>query len=175
MDMQDSILSKTKTYYVVKEVKKLIGIARKKEIPVIYVRAYFRRGAPEISPNNKFLFENRDLFANADPAKWMQIPKEINPDSSDIIVDKRRIGSFEGSDLEMILRSKGYSHLILCGVGTSGVVLSTVREASDKDYMITVISDACADADPEIHDMLMKKIFPVQSTVLSIEQWQKSE
>jgi len=61
--------------------------------------------------------------------------------------------------------------LILNGISTSGVVLSTVREAADKDYRLTVLSDGCADGDPEVHRVLTTKIFPRQAEVMTIEEW----
>lgn len=45
------------------------------------------------------------------------------------------------------------------GVATSGVVLSTVRKAFDMDYKLTIIFDGCADADAEVHRLLMEKVF----------------
>jgi nicotinamidase-related amidase len=60
---------------------------------------------------------------------------------------------------------------VLTGIATSGVVLSTVREAADKDYRLTVLSDGCADLDPEVHSVLMGKVFPRQADVLTAMQW----
>jgi nicotinamidase-related amidase len=50
-------------------------------------------------------------------------------------------------------------------------VLSTVREAADKDYRLTVLSDLCADSDPEVHSMLINKVFPRQADVMTSEEW----
>ncbi|MDQ2864223.1 MAG: cysteine hydrolase, partial [Bacteroidota bacterium] len=92
---------------------------------------------------------------------------------TDIVVTKRRVSAFTGSDLEVVLRSQHIQHIILAGVATSGVVLSTLREAAE-DYRITVLSDCCADADAEVHRVLTTKVFPRQADVLSIEEWSNS-
>ena len=47
----------------------------------------------------------------------------------------------------------------------------TIREAADKDYIITVLSDCCADADEEVHCVLITKIFPHQADVATVEEW----
>jgi nicotinamidase-related amidase len=60
---------------------------------------------------------------------------------------------------------------VLTGISTSGVVLSTLREAADKDYQITVLSDCCADMDDEVHRVLTTKIFPRQADVLTVQEW----
>lgn len=95
----------------------------------------------------------------------------VVPLESDIVVTKRRVSAFTGSDLEVVLRAQGIQHLVLTGIATSGVVLSTVREAADKDYQLTVLSDCCADGDEEVHQVLTKKVFPRQAAVESLEEW----
>src|SRR5262249_51519108 len=92
----------------------------------------------------------------------------------DIIVTKRRVSAFTGSDLEVVLRAQGLSHLVLSGISTSGVVLSTLREAADKDYQLTVLSDSCADGDEEVHRILLTKIFPRQAEVITTETWRET-
>ncbi len=62
-------------------------------------------------------------------------------------------------------------HLVLCGIATSGVVLSTLREAADKDYQLTVLADLCADTDVEVHSVLTGKVFPRQARVISAAEW----
>jgi nicotinamidase-related amidase len=89
-------------------------------------------------------------------------------------VIKRRVSAFTGSDLEVILRAHGIQHIVLIGIATSGVVLSTVREASDKDYRLTVLADCCADGDEEVHRVLTTKVFPRQADVLTVDEWRST-
>jgi nicotinamidase-related amidase len=56
------------------------------------------------------------------------------------------------------------------GHATSGVILSTVRLAADLDYQLIVVEDGCADRDPEVHKLLMEKVFPRQATVVSSKE-----
>jgi nicotinamidase-related amidase len=51
--------------------------------------------------------------------------------------------------------ASGIDTLVLAGVHTSGVVLSTVRHAGDLDYRLVVVPDCCADPDAEVHTMLL--------------------
>jgi nicotinamidase-related amidase len=81
------------------------------------------------------------------------------------------VSAFSGSDLDVLLRASNVDSLVLCGIATSGVVLSTIRQAADLDYSLTVLSDACLDADPEVHDVLMRKVFVRQATVLTTREW----
>ena len=71
-----------------------------------------------------------------------------------------------------MLRAQGISHLVLCGIATSGVVLSTLREAADKDDELTVLADGCVDGDEEVQRVLLSKVFPRQADVLFVAAWQ---
>ncbi|MEU8230952.1 isochorismatase family protein [Actinoplanes sp. NPDC048967] len=53
-------------------------------------------------------------------------------------------------------------------MATSGVVLSTLRQAADLDYTLTVLADACLDADPEVRRVLTEKVFPQQADVVTV-------
>ena len=86
---------------------------------------------------------------------------------------KRRVSAFTGSDLEVILSAYGTKHLVLTGIATGGVVLSTLIEAADKDYQMTVIEDCCADGDEEVHRVLTTKIFSKRAEIVNLEGWSK--
>lgn len=104
----------------------------------------------------------------------MDIHPAIALQPTDIVVTKRRVSAFSGSDLEVVLRAQDISHLVLCGIATSGVVLSTLWEAADKDYQLTILADCCADADEEVQRVLLSKIFPRQAEVVQASAWQAS-
>ena len=84
------------------------------------------------------------------------------------------MSAFSGSDLEIVLRAQNIRHLVLAGIATSGVVLSTTREAADKDYELTILSDVCADTDEKVHSVLINKVFPRQATVITVEKWKQT-
>ncbi len=72
----------------------------------------------------------------------------------------------------MILRAQEIESLVLFGIATSGIVLSTVRLASDLDFKCIVIKDACFDNDEEVHRVLTEKIFAAQATVMTTKELQ---
>ncbi len=147
-----------------------VQAARGSGVPVIYVRVAFRDGTPEISPNNR-TFSALAASGLGETDASTQIHPAVAPEPGDIIVTKRRVSAFSGSDLEVILRSLGVGSLTLTGIATSGVVLSTLRQAADMDYRLAVLRDGCADRDPEVHQVLMDKVFPRQAEVLSTADW----
>ena len=97
------------------------------------------------------------------------IHAEVPPLQTEPIITKHRVNAFFGTDLDMMLRAQGRDTLILMGHATSGVILSTVRYAADADYGLIVVEDGCADRDPQVHDLLMEKVFPRQATVASAQ------
>lgn len=145
--------------------------ARSAGIPVIYVVVGFRSGYPEVSPANQFFTVLKSGARQLDTAESMQVDARVAPQPGELLVIKKRVSAFTGSDLEVVLRSMEIKHIVLTGISTSGVVLSTLREAADKDYRITVLQDCCADADEEIHRVLTTKIFARQATVVNAEGW----
>jgi nicotinamidase-related amidase len=172
MDMQAAILQNlSDAAPLIRNVSKAITNARDRNILVIYVTVGFRTGTPEISINNKGFTASKQRFTTANMEEFMKIHPDLPRLAGEITVTKRRVSAFTGSDLEVVLRAQGIQHLILTGIATSGVVLSTLREAADKDYKITVLSDGCADADQEVHRVLTTKIFPRQAEVITIEEW----
>jgi nicotinamidase-related amidase len=172
MDMQTSILGMLPEIKAFTgKVARAITHARGRNIPVIYVRIGFRTGTPEISMNNKSLSARKESMTKADMEEWMKIDTSVAPLANEIIVTKRRVSAFTGSDLEVVLRALGIQHMVLTGIATSGVVLSTLREAADKDYCITVLSDCCEDGDQEVHRVLTTKVFPRQADVITLEEW----
>ncbi|HEY6542910.1 MAG TPA: isochorismatase family cysteine hydrolase [Ktedonobacteraceae bacterium] len=170
MDVQAGIVTRfAQTGDFLERVNTAITAARAASILVIYVVVTFRQGYPEISPKNKSF----TAIKQQQPARMTtgEIHPAIAPQPTDIVVTKRRVSAFSGSDLEVILRAQGVSHLVLCGIATSGVVLSTLREAADKDYQLTVLSDCCVDADEEVQRVLLFKVFPRQADVVQVSEW----
>jgi nicotinamidase-related amidase len=145
--------------------------ARAAGVPVIYVRVAFRPGAPEAGARNKAFAAIGASNAMSVDDEATQVHAAVAPAPDDIVVVKKRVSAFAGSDLAVVLSALEVRELVLTGIATSGVVLSTLRYAADLDFGITVISDACADADPEVHRVLLEKVFPRQAAVLTVDEW----
>jgi len=173
MDVQQGIVGRygTADGYLA-GVSKAAAAARKAGIRVLYVTVSFREGRPEISKRNK-------MFGNIAPTGFVtgdqstSVHPAVAPAAGDIQITKRRVSAFAGSDLDVVLRAGNTDTLVLCGIATSGVVLSTVRQAADLDYRLIVLSDGCLDMDPEVHRVLTEKVFVRQADVKTIAEWVK--
>lgn len=147
-----------------------IGIARARGLQVGYVRVAFEDADfAAVPPQSQFapmLKTTGQAFHAGAPGTAIQA--DVAPQPGDIVVRKTRVGAFSTTDLARQLRDRGIETIILAGISTSGVVLSTVRDAADRDYRILVLADACADRDPSVHEFLIEKIFPGQAQVIRV-------
>jgi nicotinamidase-related amidase len=168
MDVQPSIVANvTDKEVYIDQVSQTVESAREKNILIIFVVVGFRPGFPEVGGHNKMFSTIKEQGS----VGMIEPSPVIAPKIGELVITKRRVSAFTGSDLEVILRGQGVSHLVLCGVATSGVVLSTTREAADKDYGITVLSDLCRDRDEEVHRVLTEKVLQRQADVMTAAEW----
>jgi nicotinamidase-related amidase len=148
----------------------LLDAARKSGLMVVYVVVGFRAGYPEVSRRNMSFSAIRETGRFAAGDSEAEIHLAVAPRSGEVIVTKHRVGAFAGTDLDMILRSGGIETVLLTGIATSGVVLSTVRHAADADYRIVVVKDCCSDRDDEVHRVLVEKVFRRQAVVVTSDE-----
>ena len=157
---KDALLSRT---------SKLIEAARGTGMRVIYVVVGFRAGYPEVSPRNQTFGPIRESGRFAEGSAGSEVHPAVRPKPGEVLVTKHRVSAFAGTDLDMILRANGIDTLVLAGIATSGVVLSTLRHAADADYRLVLVEDCCADRDPEVHRVLVEKVFVRQTTIVKSE------
>ncbi|MEV6126430.1 isochorismatase family cysteine hydrolase [Streptomyces violaceusniger] len=99
-----------------------------------------------------------------------QIDGRIAPEDGDIVVRKIRFGSVSTTDLHEQLHNRGIDTLILSGISTGGVVLSTLIDAADRDYRVFVLTDGVADPDPEVNRVLVNEVFPSRAHLIDTTQ-----
>lgn len=146
--------------------------AARPHMKIIYATVSFRPGHPEVSSTANAAFRDgakHNLFVAGSPGT--AIEPSIAPIEGDIVVEKKRVSAFTGSGLDVILRGLGVKKLVLAGMSTGGVVLSTLCEASDRDFEIAVLKDLCLDPDEKLHEMLLEKIFKKRGEVVGAEEW----
>lgn len=143
----------------------VIALARERGLPVNYVVVQFREGHPEVAASNKMFSGIKAGNLLVEGTAGAAIHDAVTPRATDCVIVKRRVSAFGTTDLGAVLSAQGARTLVLCGISTGGVVLSTVRHAADMDYRIVVVRDGCADPDAETHRVLMDKVFQRQATV----------
>ncbi len=172
MDFQTAVVDMvaTEKESLLARTAKVVEAARKAGMRVIYVVVGFRAGYPEVSQRNQSFAPIRESGRFVEGSTGMEVHPALAPNGGDVTVTKHRVSAFAGTDIDMILRAGGIDTLVLSGIATSGVVLSTVRHAADADYRLVVVEDCCADRDAELHRVLMEKVFPRQATVVKADE-----
>ena len=151
---------------------KVLESSRNGKMSVVHVQVGFRPGLPEVSLRNplfgamKRSIEHQQLFQGPTGA----IRATVAPQADDLVVTKHRMSAFAGTDLEMTLQAREIDTLIMFGIATSGVVLSTFLHASDNDYGLIIVKDCCADLDAQGHSYLVERFFPRFATVTTSDR-----
>ena len=134
---------------------------------VIYVNIAYRPGFPELKKPTYPLIESiqeRNAFLRG---SWdAEVPEELEPQPSDIIVINFDSSGFSHTDLDCILRAKGVKQLFLAGIATNWVVESTARYGAELGYDITVLEDCCQGFSDELHDFAVEKTLPYYAAIM---------
>ena len=118
---------------------------------VIYTRVAFRPDFSDLIVNSPLLGLVAQTKCLVDGSTKAEILPEMTFADGDFVLTHQRLGGFSDSGLDLLLRSRGVTTVLLTGVATNMSVESTARQASDLGYRTVVVSDACSAADDDTH------------------------
>jgi biuret amidohydrolase len=130
----------------------LLDGARAAGVTVVYSRATFQPGYPELVPNIPLLRNVAQYGCLVDGTVGAAIIDEVAPRNGDVVLTHHRVSGFHGTELDIVLRGAGIDTVVLTGVATNLAVESTARAGADLGYRILVISDACSTISGAAHD-----------------------
>ncbi|KXG53439.1 uncharacterized protein PGRI_004890 [Penicillium griseofulvum] len=172
LDVQNGVIDRldnTESY--LERLSSVVTSARKANVKIIHVITGFRPGYPESHPNNSSVPSVVARGEYIEGQSSVQVHPAIAPASGEVVLTKRRVSGFFATELDMLLRCANAESIVVAGLITSGAVLSTVRQAMDMDYRITVLEDCCMDRDEELHRVLMEKVFARKGDIASAKEW----
>ncbi|WP_328615513.1 cysteine hydrolase [Amycolatopsis sp. NBC_00355] len=172
MDLQNTHLARVPEDYLPRAVRAL-ETARRTGVPVIHVALRLRPDHADVHSRNKMFGSVPAGLYTADD-EGAAIHPDVAPLDSELVVYKNRVSAFAGNNLRQLLEAQDIGHLVLAGIATGGIVLSTALQAADLDYGVTVLSDACVDPSPELHDALVTHIFARRGGVATVGEWASS-
>ncbi len=129
---------------------------RKAGLPVALVRVTWSADGSDMPPGRT----EAPRMSGGLPEGWDELIDELDVQPTDIIITKRHWGAFHGTELDLQLRRRGVTGIVLTGIATSIGVESTARAAHEHGYHVTVATDACGDSDGDSHGHSITKIFP---------------
>jgi len=136
---------------VIERAGRLLSGARAAGMPVVSVRIAFRPDHADVIQNARIFRDVVRLGAMTEGSWGAAFLDGLGPLPGEFVVTHNRIGAFHGSSLGDVLRVLGAGRLILAGVATSSVVLTTVGQAVDLGYEVMVAEDACSAARAQMH------------------------
>ena len=141
--------------------KKLGGV-------VIPVRVAFSEGY--VDRPGQFVDQPMSLPAEGLPAGWSDFPKELDALEADIVITKRQWSAFYGTELDLQLRRRGITHVIIGGIATNFGAESTARDAWQHDYAVIVAADLCSTFSEEMHQFALEKVLPRVAKIRSTDE-----
>jgi nicotinamidase-related amidase len=160
IDLQNGIVGAPLTPYsaadVVGRAVQLADAFRSRDLPLVLVRVSRAADGRDAVPG-RIEFQRP---AGSPPQGWDVIVDELAGHPGDITVTKRNWGAFYGTDLDLQLRRRGVTQIVLCGIATSIGVESTARAAHEHGYHVTLAVDAMTDRDEQAHRNSVERIFP---------------
>ncbi|MDD2913547.1 MAG: cysteine hydrolase family protein [Candidatus Pacebacteria bacterium] len=137
---------------VFKNISFIIEKARQKNILIIHVKVGFSKNYNE-QPKESPLFGKAKEFQALKLNTWAtDFYKEIDIKEEDIIIIKHRVSAFYSTSLDLVLKNNNIKSVIIAGVATDLAVSSTVRDAHDRDYKVTIVSDCCIAGNIKDHE-----------------------
>ncbi|QQC67774.1 isochorismatase family cysteine hydrolase [Paraburkholderia ginsengisoli] len=146
--------------------RKLCDAARAINVGVYFAQIHFSPGYPEVSALNRNGQGIRQLGLFVDDT----IAPQLGRRATEPLIIAHRASVFFGTDLQAQLAAQGIDTLIMVGIASTGVVLSSVAYASDADYRLFTVKDCCYDPDQVVHDHLFSTAFDSRTTVLSLAE-----
>ncbi|HEX6358368.1 isochorismatase family protein [Actinophytocola sp.] len=162
VDLQNGFLARPAAPHTAQDViaraAELAEAFRAASLPVVLVRYTVAADGSDATPGRTDMSRHAGA---APPEGWDAIVDDLAGHPGDIVVTKRNWGSFHGTDLDLHLRRRGVTQVVLSGVATSLGVESTARAAHEHGYHVTLATDAMTDLDPTAHEHSVGKIFPL--------------
>jgi nicotinamidase-related amidase len=160
IDLQNGVVAMPTVPYsgpeVVARAVELADAFRAHHAPVVLVRVSLAADGSDAVPGRT---ESARQLGSL-PQGWDAIVDDLAGHPQDIIVTKRNWGAFHGTDLDLHLRRRGITQIVLAGIATSAGVESTARAAHEHGYHVTLATDAMADRDLDAHRNSIDRIFP---------------
>ncbi|MER7986788.1 isochorismatase family protein [Streptomyces noursei] len=160
IDLQNGLRALPGTPHTIDDViartVRLADAFRARELPVVLVRVASSPDGSDAVPGRT----ETSRGGQTPPAGWDEVVPELAGRPGDITVTKRNWSAFYGTDLDLHLRRRGVTQIVLTGVATSIGVESTARAAHEHGYHVTLATDAMADLDGDAHRHSTEKIFP---------------
>ena len=132
----------------IKNIKKLIKEARKKNVPIVYVGTQYRKDGADATVAERA----KSPVVEIEKTRWVEIDERIKPEENDVYVVKKCADGFFNTPLDNILRSFEVDTVIVTGCSTSHCIRATVEHSSFLGYRTIVPKECVGDRAARAHE-----------------------
>lgn len=179
IDMQKDFMKRlgeiVKENKVIENINEVVKAAKAVNIPVFFIRTVRRKdGADSVAAVT-------DLSLKTPPGQkrppvliegtpGSEIIDELDHQTEDYVITKRRGNAFYNTDLELLLRSRGVKTVIITGLITNACIDATTKGARERDFNVIIPVDTTATMSKEIQDFYVNNIFPRAAVTMTTEE-----
>jgi nicotinamidase-related amidase len=147
-----------------------LGEARKVGMPVLHVRVAWRPGHPDANRDAPLFAGVAQADALVEATWGADFHPDLQPADGELVILKRSVSAFAGTELDRLLTRKGIDTLVLAGFSTSFVVEGTARDAVDRGYRVVVLEDCCSSQTADMHQFAVQVVLPLLGEVTTVDE-----
>ena len=151
-----------------------LAAARASEICIVHVQNAWRQGHPDINPHAPWQADAKTAQRSIEGSWGIEFYEPLAPIDDELIVRKRAVSGFAGTELDRLLRLHDISTVVIAGIITNFAAEGTARDASDRGYRVVVLGDCCESINDEMHTFALTQILPVIGEVISAEHFTRA-
>ena len=152
----------------------VLAAARHAGITVIHVQNAWRDGHPDVNPHTPWQADAKAAGRSTEATWGIEFIEALAPIAGELVVRKRAVSGFAGTELDRLLHIRDTSTLVIAGIVTNFAAEGTARDASDRGYRVIVLADCCESVTDEMHQFAITQILPAIGEVVSAADFKAS-
>jgi nicotinamidase-related amidase len=151
-----------------------LAAAREAGIHVVHVQNAWREGHPDINPHTPWQADAKAAGRSTEGSWGIEFFEPLAPTGGELVVRKRAVSGFAGTELDRLLRIHDVSTVVIAGIVTNFAAEGTARDASDRGYRVVVLGDCCESITDEMHTFALTQILPILGEVVGAEDFARA-
>lgn len=151
-----------------------LAAAREAGMCVVHVQNAWREGHPDINPHTPWQADAKVAGRSTEGSWGIEFFEPLAPVDGELVVRKRAVSGFAGTELDRLLRLHDVSTIVVAGIITNFAAEGTARDASDRGYRVVVLGDCCESITDEMHAFAITQILPIVGEVVGAEDFARA-
>ncbi len=157
---------------ILQRTQAVLDASRKRGMLVAYINGVHAPGYPELGAKTVPLAAMLIARGSMQKGTWgVEVIDELKPIDGEILIDNYSPSGFSSTPLDVVLRARGITHLVMSGIATHVAVESTTREAFNLGYTVYTLEDCCTSTTQEIHEWSIKNTLSFFGFVTDAESY----